>query len=112
VDASGAEISGTRRQAVIGRDIDFAVSPPRERFDTRVMPGEAFALAYDRARHPDAAALHGRVTVDPGHHYRSVYRSLLERLEHPEARAHVREALRREQGSAYVLADVSIALPR
>ena len=108
VDATGVELAGTRSQAVIGREIDFDASPARERFDTRVMPGESFELAYDAARHPRAQALRGRVTVDPGHHYRDVYRDLLATLGDPEALAHIREALRREEQSAYVLAEVEV----
>jgi hypothetical protein len=111
VDAAGAELAGTRSEGVIGRDIDFAASPPRERFDTRVMPGRSFALDYRHARDPRAAAVRARVTVDPGHHYRSVYRGLHGNLAHPEARALVREALRRTEAVAYVLAEAERAVP-
>ena len=110
-DAAGEELEGTRVEATIGRELDFSVSPTGERFDTRVMPGESVKLDYRTPRHPEATALHSRVTVDPGHHYRDVYRSLLRSLESPVARERIGEALRREEQTAYVLAEDRRALP-
>jgi hypothetical protein len=51
------------------------------------------------------------VTVDPGYHYRGVYRGLLRSLESPVALARIGEALRREAETAYVLAEDRRALP-
>lgn len=110
-DAAGREIEGTRREATIGREIDFASRPAREVFDTRVLPGEAFHLGYVEARAEGAASLRGRVRVDPAHHYRGVYRRLLRRYESPEALARIEEALARADRAPYVLAERSLPLP-
>ncbi len=61
VDAQGAELEGTRIEAVIGREVDFSTSPWREVFDTRVMPGESVRLDYREPRHEEATAVVGRV---------------------------------------------------
>ena len=110
-DAAGDEIGGTRREATIGREIDFGRRPAEEVFDTRVLPGETFRLRYAEARAGGAASLRGRVTVDPAHHYRAVYERLLRRYETPEALALIEEALERANRVPYVLAERSLPLP-
>ncbi len=110
-DASGAEIAGTRVESTIGRLIDFGASPAREVFDTRLAPGESAKLHYARPRAPGAVALAGRVTVDPDHHYRGVFASLLRELEDADARARIAEAHRRASESSYVLFEARRPLP-
>jgi hypothetical protein len=105
-DAAGHELDGTRVEALIGREIDFGVDPPREVFDTRVAPGESVKLDYAVARGAEAAALVGRVTVDPDHHYRGVYASLLASLRDPGARLRIEAAQRRATESSYVLSEL------
>ncbi len=110
-DAGGREIEGSRVAATIGREIDFAASPAREVFDTRVAPGEAVKLDYARPREPGSVALVGRVTVDPDHHYRGVFASLLRDLTDPDARTRIAEAQRRASESSYVLFETRRSLP-
>ncbi len=105
VDAGGAELVGTRLEAVIGREVDLGSDPMREIFDTRLLPGESVELAYALARHAAAVALVGRVTVDPDYHYRGVFASLLETLSDPRARELIALAHRRSRESSYVLAE-------
>jgi len=109
-DAEGEALPDTRVEATLGREIDFSTSPWREVFDTRLAPGETVKLDYDRPRHARAARLAARVTVDPGHHYRGVFRSLLGSLETAEARERIAEALRRAEAARYVLHDLARAL--
>ncbi len=110
-DAAGDEIEGTRIEATIGRQIDFGASPAREVFDTRVAPGESVKLDYAKARRREAVAVAGRVTVDPDHHKRGVFASLLRELENPDARARIAEAHRRASESSYVLFEARRPLP-
>ena len=110
-DGDGRELPGTRREAAIGREIDFATQPWSEVFDTRVAPGETVKLDYDLARGPEAVALVGRATVDPDYHYRGVYAALLESYEGGEARSRIEEAYRRTTESSYVLSEVRQPLP-
>ena len=111
VDAAREEIEGTRAEAIIGREIDFSSSPPEERFDTRVLPGASATLDYAVPRHRRATSLVGRVSVDPGHHYRAVYEGLLRTLQDSGALEQIREALRREEDTPYVLEERSLRLP-
>jgi len=108
-DAEGRELPDTRAELVIGRKIDFGRW--QEVFDTRVLPGETATLHVRRARAGGATSVVGRVSVDPDFHYRGVYRSLLSSLEKPEARALIREALRRADAARYVLAERRQTLP-
>jgi len=110
VDAEDREIADTRAELVIGRKIDFSAS--QERFDTRVLPGESEQLEYAMPRSEAARALIGRVTVDPGFHYRGVFRSLLGSLTNADARARISEALRGANASIYVLSEERSPLPR
>ncbi len=109
-DGEGRELSGTRREATIGREVAFSVSPPRERFDTRLAPGEAAELEYTLERAAAARALVGRVTVDPDHHYRGVFQGLATTLRDPAARAWIEQAQRRTLESSYVLYAARIPL--
>ncbi len=111
VDAAGAELEGTRDRSVIGRELDFSTEPWGEVFDTRIAPGGSARLDYAEPRHPAAAALVGRVLVDPDFHYRDVFRELADAYESPEARAAIQEAYRRTTESSYVLGEVRRPLP-
>jgi len=108
VDASGAAIPSTTETSVIGRQVDFATNV--DVFDTRVAPGGTATLAYRHARAAGAAALLGRVTVDPDFHYRGVFASYLPGLTDPEARRLIAAALERASDSVYVLAESRVAL--
>jgi hypothetical protein len=110
VDAGGEEIPETRSTVQVGRQVDFNRSPWHEVFDTRVAPGESVKLDYDGPRTAAAAALVGRVTVDPDFHYRGVYEELLTRYRDPDARRMIAEALRIAEEAIYVLAEYRIEL--
>lgn len=103
-DAAGREITGTRIEEVIGRQIDFGGW--EEVFDTRIPAGGSHLLRYDAVRRPEAAELVGRVRVDPDFHYRDVFASFLEAYEAPEARRRIEEAHSRTLESAYVLREL------
>ncbi len=102
-DASERRMPGTRRRAVIAREIDFGSFT--EISDTRVAPGESVKLELDRPIPPGAARVVARVTVDPDHFYRNMFEGLLPTLDDPEARARISEAHRRASTSTYVLAE-------
>lgn len=108
-DAAGTPLEDTRQEAVVGRQVDFRRWT--ETFDTRVLPGERFVLAYDAARAEDAARVAARVTVDPDWHYRGLFASLRTSYTDPEARRLLEEAHRRTQESAYTLATRRRPLP-
>ncbi len=108
VDDSGAEIAGSWVEATIGREVDLRVG--RERFDTRVLPGESAKLEYAKPRAAGSVALVGRVTVDPDFHYRGVFASLLTLYRDEAARERIAEALRRISDSAYVLSEIRLDL--
>lgn len=112
VDAAGREIPGTREEATIARIIDFGSSPWREVADTRLLPGRALTLEYLRPRAEGAAALVGRVRVDPDHHYRGVFDSLRQRYSDPEAVRLMEEAHRRTLESSYALYEERLELAR
>ncbi|MCB9743241.1 MAG: hypothetical protein H6740_11625 [Alphaproteobacteria bacterium] len=63
LDATGAPIAGTRQEGVVARRLSADASA--ERFDTRLMPGESFEVAYSAARHPDAKSALAKVEVWP-----------------------------------------------
>jgi hypothetical protein len=100
-DAEGGALEGTLEEAQIARIIDFAAWS--EVSDTRVPPGESVVLDYARPRAAGAAALVGRITVDPDHHYRGVFAELLTSYADPEARRLIGEAHRRSLEAIYVL---------
>lgn len=108
-DARGQEIPDTRMRATVGRQIDFGRGV--EQFDTRVLPGESVVLDYTRERHADAVFLQGRVEVDPDHHYRGVFESLVGQYEDPRAVEAMRQALGRTRTSSYELATFRRRLP-
>jgi hypothetical protein len=109
VDASGAEIAGTRIEAQIGRSVDFARGV--EVSDTRVLQGESVRLDYTLPPADGAVALVGRVSVDPDHHYRNVFELLLESLEGERARSLIRQAADEVADSVYLLAERRLPLP-
>lgn len=110
VDAEGRELEATRVEAVIAREIDFSSNPWRENFDTRVAPDQTLVVPYQLSRASSAAALVGRVTVDPDFHYRGVFAALLQEFETDDARSRMAEAARRVADSAYVLAERTLSL--
>ncbi|MCG8592582.1 MAG: hypothetical protein MJE66_25105 [Proteobacteria bacterium] len=98
-DADGNELADTRREATIGRPLAGA----GQAFDTRVPPGESYALPYTEPRHPEARTLVARVTVAPDFHYEGVYAALLDTLTDPDARTQIADAARRAAASHYTL---------
>jgi len=109
-DAQGREIEGTRVEAVIARQIDFSTSPWQESFDTRVAPDETLVVPYQVVPASPAVQLVGRVTVDPDHHYRGVFASLLGELESEEARDRIAQAARDVAESAFLLAERTLSI--
>lgn len=109
-DAQGREIEGIRVEAVIARQIDFSTSPWQESFDTRVAPDETLVVPYQVVPASPAVQLVGRVTVDPDHHYRGVFASLLGELESEEARDRIAQAARDVAESAFLLAERTLSI--
>jgi hypothetical protein len=77
VDASGQPIRGTLQSSVLRREVAFDEEPPREISDTRLAPGESFALAYSEARAHRASSIVAEVVVSPDNYYIGLYESLL-----------------------------------
>jgi hypothetical protein len=109
-DAAGGEIADTREELTLARILDFGSHPWEEIQDTRISPGGAAILDYARPRAPGAAALTGRVRVDPDFHYRSVFAALKDSYTTAEARSLMRDAHRRTLQSPYTLYDLDLPL--
>ncbi|MCB9792539.1 MAG: hypothetical protein H6741_07395 [Alphaproteobacteria bacterium] len=63
VDAAGAPLAGTQQTGTVARALTGEAT--QEQFDTRLLPGETFELAYSAARHADASAASVRVEMWP-----------------------------------------------
>ncbi len=110
VDAEGAPLPDTREEHTVGRRVspDLKV----ERFDTRLLPGEAASLVYRASRAGGAVALQARVEVWPDEAYRRFYEIKLKKPEdHANGAALLGEALRRSVESRYTLWEQRLALP-
>jgi len=108
-DASGEALQSSRREAVVGREVDFRRGT--ESFDTRILPGERFTLEYEARKAEGARRLVARVVVDPDHHYRGLFAALGGSYTDPEALALIEEAHRRTKESAYTLSTKRRPLP-
>ena len=75
LDRSGAPVTGSARQAVIGRDVALDLS--REITDTRIPPGGRFTFDYRHRLGGPGLALRVTVTVFPDHFYTRFFESLL-----------------------------------
>lgn len=95
LDAAGQVLEGTRQEGYVARKLKPDLT--EERFDTRLMPGESFALLYSASRHGDAVSVRARVEVWPDEAYRINYEIWLRK---PETRPNGAEMLREAMQSA------------
>lgn len=101
VDATGAPIQGTRQVGTVARRVTPDLK--REVFDTRLMPGESFTVAYAGRRRPQAVALRAAVEVWPDEQYRQNYTIWLKSPEkRPKGAPLLQEALEAATASRFV----------
>ena len=109
VDAQGTAIAGTRREAAVGRYVTPNLK--EERFDTRLLPGEAHTQPYKVRRHRKAVALVARVECWPDEAYRRFYEIKLRKPEnHPKGAAMLEEARKRSIDSRFTVTEERLAL--
>jgi hypothetical protein len=105
VDAKGKALEGSYVEGVIARRVTEEMD--RELFDTRLMPGETYSVAYARPRLPKAAALAARVEVWPDEAYRLYFKKMLEtdslRPQMPAVLTKMKEAQKQDTDSRYLL---------
>jgi hypothetical protein len=110
LDDAGQAILETRREAAIARYLtpDLAI----EVFDTRLLPGERYAMPYAVRRARDAKAIEARVEVWPDESYRRFYEIMLAHaLPQAEGTDLLRQALDRSRASRYTAWTKRIELP-
>jgi hypothetical protein len=73
LDAGGAPVAGSRREAVIGRVVSLDLS--RELLDTRLAPGQSARFRYPHEG--DGVAVRLRVLVEPDAFYTRFFEALL-----------------------------------
>ena len=104
-DATGAALPGTREEGIIARVVTEEVD--HEFFDTRLFPGESFALPYRHPLHPLAVKAMARVEVWPDEGYRKYFQRMLEtpglKPQVAEGVEKIRRARELSSASRYVL---------
>jgi len=100
LDATGAPVPGSAKEAAIGRDVPLDLS--REISDTRIPPGSRFAFEYRQRLARPGLSLRITVTVFPDHFYTRFFESLLAG-DTGLGTAQVRHALDATRRSAFVI---------
>ncbi len=101
LDAAGAALPDTRTEGAIARRLRPDLK--EELFDTRLLPGESHTLEYALALAPGAVAVRATVECWPDEGYRRFYAIEAEDpTRSEEARALLRTALARTEGSRFV----------
>jgi hypothetical protein len=102
IDADGQAIDGTRHEGAVTRHITPNLK--EELVDTRLLPGESYALPYEARRAGAAVALAARVEVWPDEAYRRFYEIKLRNPDkHPLGLAQLKEAHQSSLDSRYVV---------
>jgi hypothetical protein len=100
LDGAGAPIARSRREAVIGREVELDLS--REVRDTRLLPGASAVLAYRALREKEARRLRLQVLVEPDAFYTRFFEALIAQGA-GTGEPQVREALTGARRSPYTL---------
>ncbi len=90
-NARGEMLGGTRREYVIGRQVQLDLS--KELADTRIAPDEQAVFDYRAPLKTEAVALVFRVRVEPDAFYTEFYRSLLEGNQAGKGQKLIKQAL-------------------
>ena len=106
LDAEGRPLSGSRREAVIGRAVTLDLS--RELFDTRLAPGQSAIFRYPRVS--PATRVRLRVVVEPDHFYTLFFGALLDGGA-GRGEAEIRTALAAARASAFVVFEREVPAP-
>lgn len=106
VDAAGQVVAGSRRESVIGREVTLDLE--RERFDTRLAPGQSAVFRYARPATP-AGTLRLRVVVEPDHFYTGFFEALLASGA-GAGEARIREALEASRRSGFTIFERAVQL--
>ncbi len=110
LDGAGERIAGAAVEDVIGRDVRSTPAGWVEDRDTRLAPDSGMTVVTPVPE--EARRARGRITVFPDGFYTGLFTALLARPDRSDtSRALLTEALRRTEGSAFVIFDETIALP-
>ena len=105
LDKKGKAIEGSYAEGIIARRVTEEMD--KELFDTRLLPGETYSLAYSMPRKPGAVSLATRVEVWPDEAYRLYFRKMLDtpalKPEMPAVLKHMEAALKQDTDSRYLL---------
>jgi len=103
IDPAGQAITESFRQAVIGREISMDLS--QELFDTRIAPGETFAVNYQYAMPPAGSKLRVWIEVDPDNFYRNFYQAMLASNGPQKGRKMLQQAYQESRSSRFLVYD-------
>jgi len=108
VDVAGKSVTGSLREAIIGRETTPDLS--REIYDTRIAPGESVDIVYAHPLPHPGLQLQIEVRVEPDHFYERFYRGLLESGTPQKGRAAIEQALANAQQSSFVIFEHTLLL--
>lgn len=101
ITSAGTSVAQTQKEAVIGREVPLDLSC--EIFDTRMPPGETFAINYAQHIPRSGLKLRATVTVYPDHFYTEFFQATLAAGQVVKGRAQIQQALKRTQESPFVI---------
>lgn len=110
INNRGEEISGTRREHIIGWDV--TVSLDQENYDTRLAPDESALLQYNEALAPGAEELILRVRVEPDDFYSSFFEAKLDGGFSVRGQNEIELALAESRSSGYIIYFTGYSLRR
>ncbi len=105
-DGKGKVVSGSLKEAVIGREIPLDLS--REVFDTRIPPEKSFVFTYSRKLDRKGLKLRVRVVVDPDHFYARFFPAILGDAD--KGRAMIQGAAEKARRSAFTIFEQAVPL--
>ena len=108
LDAGGEAVSGSLREAIIGRETTPDLS--REIYDTRIAPGDFVDITYAHPLPRPGLQLWIEVRVEPDHFYERFYRGLLQSGTPQAGRAAIEQALAHAQRSPFVIFERTLPL--
>jgi len=106
--AAGEAVSGSLREAIIGRETTPDLS--REIYDTRIAPGDFVDISYAQPLPRPGLQLWIEVRVEPDHFYERFYRGLLQNGAPQQGRAAIEQALANAQQSSFVIFERTLPL--
>ena len=112
LDGRGRMISTTRKEEIIGWDARFENGEWRERFDTRILPGETSHHSFRWKLPPEARKIRAWVEIHPDHFYHVHFYPpyLKDKNLSPAGRKLIEKALEESGRSSYILFEQTFPL--